>query len=59
MKGDGTFDGKRLVSSVLLNEMHMQQIAYPPMPPIGPTRFQSQGYAMGWVTAGFDGYPVL
>jgi CubicO group peptidase (beta-lactamase class C family) len=57
--GDGTFDGKRLVSSALLNEMHTQQIAYPPMPPIGPTGFQSQGYAMGWVTAGFHGYPVL
>jgi CubicO group peptidase (beta-lactamase class C family) len=57
--GDGTFNGTRLVSSALLNEMHTQQIAYPPMPPIGPTGFQSQGYAMGWVTAGFHGYPVL
>jgi CubicO group peptidase (beta-lactamase class C family) len=57
--GDGTFNGTRLVSAALLNEMHTQQIAFPPMPPIGPTGFQSQGYAMGWMTAGFHGYPVL
>lgn len=57
--GDGTFNKNRLVSAALLNEMHTQQIAFPPMPPIGPTGFQSQGYAMAWVTAGFHGYPVL
>ncbi|NLX09577.1 MAG: beta-lactamase family protein [Chloroflexi bacterium] len=57
--GDGTFDGESLLSPALLNEMHTQQIAYPPMPPVGPTGFQTTGYALGWFVAGFNGLTVL
>jgi CubicO group peptidase (beta-lactamase class C family) len=52
-------DGKPLISTAMLNEMHTQQIAYPPMPPVGPTGFQTKGYALGWFVADFVGHPVL
>lgn len=51
--------GTPIISTSRLNEMHTQQAAYPPMPPIGPTGFQSKGYALGWFTADFNGYSVL
>ncbi len=57
--GDGTFNGAPIVSAALLNEMHTQQIAYPPLPPVGPTGFQFKGYGLGWITADFNGYSVL
>jgi len=57
--GDGTFNGESIVSAAMLNEMHTQQAAYPPMPPVGPTGFQSKGYTLGWITADFYGYSVL
>jgi CubicO group peptidase (beta-lactamase class C family) len=57
--GDGTFNGESLVSTAMLNEMHTQQIAYPPQPPVGPTGFQTKGYALGWFTADFNGLTVI
>jgi CubicO group peptidase (beta-lactamase class C family) len=57
--GDGTVNGEPLISTALLNELHTQQVAYPPMPPVGPTGFQTRGYALGWFTAGFNGVSVL
>jgi len=56
---NGTFQGVQLLSAALFNEMHRQQAAYPPQPPIGPTGFQTNGYAMGWFTADFNGRQVL
>ncbi len=56
---NGTFNDKQLLSSTMLNEMHTQQAAYPPQPPVGPTGFQTDGYALGWFTAGFNGRQVL
>jgi CubicO group peptidase (beta-lactamase class C family) len=55
----GTFNGEQLLSTAMADEMHSQQVAYPPQPPIGPTGFQTNGYALGWFTAGFDGRQVL
>lgn len=52
-------DGSPLLSTTTLNEMHTQQAAYPPQPPVGPTGFQTNGYALGWFTADFNGYSVL
>ncbi|WP_119072786.1 serine hydrolase domain-containing protein [Aggregatilinea lenta] len=57
--GDGTFGGATLLSPALLDEMHAQQAAYPPQPPIGPTGFQTNGYALGWFTADFNGMQVV
>jgi CubicO group peptidase (beta-lactamase class C family) len=56
---DGTFDGQAIISTALFDDMHTQQAAYPPQPPVGPTGFQTNGYALGWFTAGFDGRQVL
>jgi len=56
---DGTFNGQPLVSADLLTEMHTEQIATPSPYPIGPTNFQSTGYALGWVTATFDDYATV
>lgn len=47
------------ISPTLLDEMHRQQAAYPPQPPVGPTGFQTNGYALGWFTADFNGYQVV
>ena len=55
----GTFSGQQLISSAMLNEMHTQQAAYGPQPPVGPTGFQTNGYALGWFTASFNGRQVL
>jgi CubicO group peptidase (beta-lactamase class C family) len=57
--GDGSFNGQQLLSTALLDDMHTRQAAYPPQPPVGPTGFQTDGYALGWFTAGFDGRQVL
>jgi CubicO group peptidase (beta-lactamase class C family) len=57
--GNGTFDGQQIISTALFNAMHTRQAAYPPQPPVGPTGFQTNGYALGWFTAGFDGRQVL
>ena len=57
--GDGTFNGQPMISTALLNELHTQQAAYPPQPPIGPTGFQTNGYALGWFTADFNGLQVI
>ncbi|MBI5957613.1 MAG: beta-lactamase family protein [Chloroflexi bacterium] len=55
----GTFNGEQLISASMLSEMHTQQAVYPPQPPIGPTGFQTNGYALGWFTADFNGRQVL
>ncbi|MBN2304348.1 MAG: beta-lactamase family protein, partial [Anaerolineae bacterium] len=52
-------NGQPLIASALLDEMHTRQAAYGPMPPVGPTGFQTNGYALGWFTAGFNGLTVL
>jgi CubicO group peptidase (beta-lactamase class C family) len=56
---NGTFNGEPLISTAMLNEMNRQQAAYPPQPPVGPTGFQTNGYALGWFTADFNGRQVL
>ena len=56
---DGTFNGQQVISTALLNELHALQAPYGPMPPVGPTGFQTKGYALGWFVADFNGYTVL
>jgi CubicO group peptidase (beta-lactamase class C family) len=56
---NGTFNGEQLISTAMLSEMHRQQAAYPPQPPVGPTGFQTNGYALGWFTASFNGRQIL
>ncbi|HML21126.1 MAG TPA: serine hydrolase domain-containing protein [Aggregatilinea sp.] len=57
--GDGTFNGQSVLSAALLDEMHTQQAAYPPQPPIGPTGFQTNGYTLGWFPADFNGQTAI
>jgi CubicO group peptidase (beta-lactamase class C family) len=59
--GDGTFDGKRLVSPEAMEDMHSPHVFVPTTPTFRASRLLERyaGYGMGWQIWDFRGRPLL
>ena len=65
--GDGTFEGKRLLTSALLQETHAPQMVIPLDGPTGVASFtramnpetNMMSYALGWVVQDYRGQPMI
>jgi CubicO group peptidase (beta-lactamase class C family) len=59
--GDGTFEGKRLVSSAAMEEMHSPHIFVPTTPAFRASRLLERyaGYGMGWQIWDYKDHPMI
>jgi len=59
--GDGTWEGKRIVSSEAMREMHSPQTIIPTTPEMREARGVHffAGYGLGWQVMDFRGHPML
>jgi CubicO group peptidase (beta-lactamase class C family) len=59
--GDGTWEGKRIISTAVMREMHSPQIVIPTSPEMRAARGVHffAGYGLGWQVMDFRGHPML
>jgi CubicO group peptidase (beta-lactamase class C family) len=53
--GDGTFEGKHIISHAMLDAMHSEAAAFSPLYPL----IDNQGYGMGWFTETYRDYHLV
>jgi CubicO group peptidase (beta-lactamase class C family) len=59
--GDGSFEGKCILSEASMNEMHSPQVLFPSTPAMRAARQVRffAGYGMGWQVMDYQGHPLL
>lgn len=59
--GDGTWEGKRLISAAAMNEMHQAQALVPTTPEFRTMRGlqHTAAYGLGWQVWDYHGHPML
>jgi CubicO group peptidase (beta-lactamase class C family) len=59
--GDGTWEGRRVISAEAMNEMHSPQVIIPTTPAMREARGVEffGGYGLGWNIMDFRGHPML